>query len=271
MISQPPAVVQTQSAETPMVRIPGGTLDGKTIRAFQMDRTHVTVAQFRAFVKATRYVTEVEQAGGSEIRSLDTWDHIDVRGASWRFPEGPSKPAARPDEPVVQITYADAIAYASWAGKRLPTAVEFEWAQRGGLAGKTYTWGDEELPGGKPMANYWHGPMITGKPKPENLLDPYIKLAPVGKFPANGYGLYDMAGNAWELTSSPMEKGFVALLGGSWRCSMPNPYVECCMGFACGTRQAIRIGDRRFFGAAGDNVGFRCVRDILVATITPRK
>lgn len=269
MIPQPPAIV-TSIPETPMARIPGGVLNGKTIKPFEMDKTLVTVAQFRAFVKATSYVTEIEIAGTSENRTLDTWDHVEVPGASWRYPEGPKKSAARPDEPVVQVTYNDAVAYADWAGKRLPTAVEFEWAQRGGLVGKLYPWGDEEMPGGKPMANYWHGPMILGKPKPENLVDPYIKIAPVAKFPPNGYGLYDMGGNAWEITSSPMGKGSVALLGGSWRCSMPNKFVEACMGFSCGTRQPLRIADKKFYGAAGDNVGFRCVRDILSATIVGR-
>ncbi len=253
-----------------MARIPGGTLHGKTIPAFYMDKTHVTVAQFRAFVKATGYVTEAERAGAGEIRSLATWEHIEVRGASWRFPEGRKKPAARPTDPVVQVSFADAQAYASWRGTRLPTAIEFEWAQRGGLKDRLYAWGDDELPEGKPMANYWHGPLIVGKPRPENLVDPYLKLAPVGSFPPNGYGLFDMSGNAWEMTSTKMGAGNVAVMGGSWRCATSDKFVECCLGFMNGIKQPLPISTRNEFGATGDNVGFRCVQDIVVAKVISR-
>jgi formylglycine-generating enzyme required for sulfatase activity len=250
-----------------MVRIPAGVLHGKTIKAFYMDKTHVTVAQFREFVKATGYVTEAERAGMAETRSLATWEHVPSPGASWRFPEGRKRPAARDDEPVVQVSYADARAYAAWRGVRLPTAIEFEWAQRGGLVGKLYAWGDEEMPDGKPMANYWHGPLITGKPRPENLIDPYLKVAPVGKFPPNGYGLLDMSGNAWQITSTKMGQDHVAVMGGSWRCATTDKFVECCLGFMNGIRQPLPIGTRKLYGAVGDNVGFRCVKDILVARV----
>lgn len=252
-----------------MVRIPGGTLHGKKIAPFEMDKTHVTVAQFRAFVKATGYVTDAERLGAGETRSLATWDHVETRGASWRFPEGPKRPQARDNEPVVQVSFADAQEYAEWRGARLPTAVEFEWAQRGGLKDKLYAWGNDEKPGGKLMANYWHGPLITGKPRPENLEDPYIKLAPVASFPANGYGLYDMSGNAWEMTSTKMGEGNVAVLGGSWRCATSDKYVECCLGFMNGIRQPFPIPTKKLNGATGDNVGFRCVKDVLELKVTP--
>jgi formylglycine-generating enzyme len=253
-----------------MVRIPGGTLQGKRIAPFYIDKTHVTVAQFRQFVKATRYITDAERLGAGEIRSLATWEHIEVRGATWRFPEGRRKPAARDNDPVVQVSYSDARAYAMWRGARLPTAIEFEWAQRGGLEGKLYAWGDEERPAGKVMANYWHGPLITGKPRPENLDDPYLKLSPVGSFPPNGYGLYDMSGNAWQITSTKMGEGNVAVLGGSWRCATSDKYVECCLGFMNGIKQPLPIPTGKLFGATGDNVGFRCVRNIIVAEVSPR-
>ena len=179
----PPAIA---AAETPMVRVPGGQLSGKVIKPFYMDKTHVTVGQFRAFVRASGYVTEMERLGAADVRSLETWGDATVKGACWHHPEGPERPAAPSDVPVVMVTYADALAYAEWSGKRLPTAAEYEWAMRGGLIGKTFAWGDEELPGGRPMANYWHGPTLQaalkGRPLPENLIDPYLRLAPVGKF-----------------------------------------------------------------------------------------
>lgn len=202
-----------------MVRIPAGSVqlgssagyaderpNGDTIRipSFWMDRTEVTNAQFAAFVKATGYVTQAEREGaaavfraprrGAVTRENAWW--VWQRGADWRFPQGrASAVRAQPDEPVVHVTYADALAYARWLGRDLPTEAEWEYAARGG--------GSPELvdreprdPRGRTVANYWQGvfpDMNSGE-------DGYIALAPVGCFPANGYGLFDMIGNVWELT-----------------------------------------------------------------------
>jgi formylglycine-generating enzyme len=119
-------------------------------------------------------------------------------GTFWRRPLGPhSSITDLMDHPVVHVAYEDAEAYALWAGKQLPTEAEWEYASRGGLDGAIFTWGDEMMPGGKAMANTWQGEF----PWQNLLLDGYERTSPVGSFPPNGYGLYDMAGNVWEWTN----------------------------------------------------------------------
>jgi len=121
-----------------------------------------------------------------------------VPGANWRHPEGPdSSLEGRENHPVVHVAYEDAEAYATWVGKTLPTEAQWERAARGGLEGATYTWGNEFAPGGIMMANTWQGEF----PWQNLLTDGYARTAPVGSFPPNGYGLYDMAGNVWEWTT----------------------------------------------------------------------
>jgi formylglycine-generating enzyme len=191
------------------------------VDGFWMDKTDVTNEQFAWFVKATGYVTIAERTpkaedfpgappenlvAGSVVFSppdhpvpLD--DHYQwwsyVKGANWRHPEGPtSSLKGRERFPVVHVAYEDALAYAKWAGKRLPTEAEWEFAARGGLAGKRYPWGDQFQPSRKWMANTHQGHF----PDTDTGDDGYAGVAPVAQFPPNGYGLYDMAGNVWQWT-----------------------------------------------------------------------
>lgn len=192
------------------------------VDGFWIDRTPVTNAQFRAFVRATGHVTVAERkpsadaypgalpqmlrAGSLVFRSpKGPVDLRDVRawwrfrfGATWRRPLGPgSSIAGRDDHPVVHVTYADAAAYAAWVDKDLPREVEWEYAARGGLDGAEFAWGDALTPGGRHMANTWQGAFPY-----ENLAeDGYAGTSPVTAFPQNGYGLSDMIGNVWEWTA----------------------------------------------------------------------
>jgi formylglycine-generating enzyme required for sulfatase activity len=222
------------NAPAGMVWIPGGEFwqgsDNPAMRdaqprhrvqvdGFWMDRTAVTNEQFARFVDATNYVTIAERTplakdfpgappeklvAGSVVFSppsgpvplenhLQWWSY--VKGASWRHPEGPqSNLDGRANHPVLQVAWDDATAYCQWAGKRLPTEAEFEWAARGGLDNKKFAWGDELTPSGKWMANIWQGRF----PYENSMEDGFRAVAPVGSFPANGHGLHDMAGNVWE-------------------------------------------------------------------------
>jgi formylglycine-generating enzyme required for sulfatase activity len=144
------------------------------------------------------------------------WSYV---GANWRHPEGPkSDIAGRMNHPVVHIAYEDAIAYCQWVGKCLPTEAEFEFPSRGGLDRKRYAWGDELMPGGKHMANTFQG-HFPGTNRAE---DGYPGTAPVGSFPANGYGLFDMAGNVWEWTSDWYRSDYYQALAATGRIAI-NP------------------------------------------------
>lgn len=191
-----------------------------SVRAFWIERTPVTNREFARFVEATGYMTVAERAPRVEdypravpeklvpgslvfkqpenpvdLRALTWWEY--VPGTNWRHPEGPrTSIAGREDHPVVHVAYEDALAFARWAGKLLPTEAEWEFAARGGLDGATFSWGDDPRPGGQQMANVWLGefPWQSLKSRPPG-------TEAVGSYPANGYGLYDMTGNVWEWTS----------------------------------------------------------------------
>ena len=192
------------------------------IGGFWMDEHPVTVAEFRRFIKATGHITVAEMTPdpadfpaaepgqlvpGSLVFTppdrpvpLDDFRHwwSWVPGAQWRHPEGPGSTLHGLEQhPVTHVAYPDAVAYAEWAGKALPTEAEWEFAARGGLEGATYAWGDEFAPRGRMMANTWQGDF----PVHNDLLDGYARTSPVGKFPPNGYGLIDITGNVWEWTS----------------------------------------------------------------------
>ncbi len=203
------------------------------VDGFWMDRNAVTNEQFARFIDATDYVTVAERTplakdfpgappenlvAGSVVFSppggpvplndhLQWWSY--VKGASWRHPEGPKSDIAGHDNyPVLQVAWEDAVAYCKWAGKRLPTEAEFEFAARGGLVDKKYVWGDELKPSGKWMANIWQGKF----PYENTEEDGFRAAAPVASFPANGYGLHDMAGNVWEWCSDWYRPDYYAKL-----------------------------------------------------------
>lgn len=233
-----------------MIWIPGGTfLMGSndhypeeapvhpvTVSGFWIDRTQVTNAAFRRFVKAAGYVTVAERvpdaadypgalpemlvAGSITFRQppgrVSMHTHYNwwqwVPGASWRHPEGPgSMLDGRERHPVVHVAWEDVAAYAEWAGKAIPTEAEWEYAARGGHDGWVYAWGDELVPKGKMLANYWQGEF----PWQNLALDGFERTAPVGSFPPNDYGLSDMIGNVWEWTAD-------------WYTSQHAPLANCC-------------------------------------------
>jgi formylglycine-generating enzyme required for sulfatase activity len=191
------------------------------VDGFWMDERPVTVGEFRRFVKATGYVTRAQRPldprdypeadpallvpgslvfhptrGPVSLDDYRAWWHY-VPGAMWERPEGPGSDAyTRGRHPVVHVAHEDAAAYAAWAGKALPTEAEWEYAARGGLDGAIFCWGDDFMPDGRLMANTWHGEFPHHHERP----DQWVRTSPVGSYPPNGYGLYDMAGNVWEWT-----------------------------------------------------------------------
>jgi len=219
-----------------MVRIPGGTfLMGSdkhypeekpahevSVGGFWMDQYAVTTAQFSRFIDASGYVTSAERPPNpadypgalpemlvpASVVFQKPQQRVDLRNhynwwtyiarADWRHPEGPeSSIEGREDHPVVHVAYEDVEAYAKWSGKELPTEAEWEFAARGGLESAEYAWGSEFEPEGKLMANTWQGEFPL-----QNLCkDGFEGVAPVGSFPPNGYGLYEMTGNVWEWTT----------------------------------------------------------------------
>jgi len=275
------------------------------VDGFWMDKTDVTNEQFAEFVRATGYVTVAERkprpedfpdappenlVAGAVVFSpphhdvpLDNqyqwWSY--VRGANWRHPAGPKSDVRRREKfPVVDVAYQDAEAYAKWAGKRLPTEAEWEFAARGGLSGKRFVWGDEFRPHDKWMANTFQGHF----PQQDTGADGHIGVTAVAEYPANGYGLFDMAGNVWQWVSDwyrpdyyqqlasmgavarnpkgptspydpsePAERKRV-MRGGSFLCT-----DQYCSRYMVGTRGKGEVS------TGTNHLGFRCVKDVGTA------
>ena len=248
--SQGPRAPRDEPPFPGMVWVPGGDFlmgsekgypeEGPARRVrvdgFWMDQFTVTNSDFERFISATGYVTLAERpanpadypgaqpdqlapsstmfmkpAGPVDMGNHYNW-WVYVRGADWRHPRGPASSIRKlMDHPVVHVALEDVEAYVNWAGKELPTEAEWEFAARGGLEGAQYVWGDELTPGGKHMANIWQGEFPYRNTKD----DGFEYTAPVGSFPANGYGLYDMAGNVWQWT-------------GDWYQDHDKIFSSCC-------------------------------------------
>lgn len=237
--------------------------------AFAIDLTPVTNAAFAAFVAATGWVTTAErlQPGGSavffktsgptDLARPDQWWRF-VEGAAWDRPEGPGSTIdERGDHPVVHVSLADAEAYAAWVGKRLPTEAEWEVAARGGLDGAVYAWGDDFAPEGVFMANVWRGTFPWWSEATPG-------SSPVGSYPANGYGLFDMIGNVWEWTADPFDRqaqcGCSRAAAGAARQTLKGGSFLCAGEYCARYRPAARIGLTPETSTA--HVGFRCARDL---------
>lgn len=258
---------------------------------YLIDETSVTNAQFATFVKATGHVTEAEQLGLSAVfqlavqagqadvvgRAAGTPWWVTVKGADWRHPDGPrSSIAERPQHPVVQVSWSDALAYCAWAGKRLPTEAEWECAARGGLDSARFPWGDELMDRGRWRLNIFQGRF----PDQNTIEDGWAATAPVKSFRPNGFGLHQMAGNVWEwcadrfsptayadrLGSTPPGQPVIAPLapgseaqggdvlrvmrGGSYLC-----HDSYCHRYRVAARSATTAE------SSAGNLGFRCAND----------
>jgi formylglycine-generating enzyme required for sulfatase activity len=242
-----------------------------TLSPFYLDATEVTNAEFARFVEATGYKTDAEKQGSAWVFKRGQKDWASIDGADWRHPFGrDSTIADKMNHPVVNVSWNDATAYAKWAGKRLPTEAEWEYAARGGREGEVYPWGNELKPGGKSLANFWQGTW----PQDNKLEDGFYYTAPVASFAPNGFGLHDMIGNVWEWAADwyaadyyqhspakdpqgPSTGEMRVARGGSWFCSANY----------CG---AYRVGFRGQSppDAGFNNVGFRCAKDARLAPST---
>jgi formylglycine-generating enzyme required for sulfatase activity len=293
-----PVTTVAHHAET-LVELSGGTFlmgtddevgfpeDGEgpvrevTLSPFAIDRHSVTNAQFGEFISDSGYVTEAERFGWSfvfhlfvprkllhkgtarKVPGLDWW--YGVTGARWDQPEGPgSDIAERLDHPVVHVSWADAVAYCGWAGKRLPTEAEWEFAARGGLVQKRFVWGDELTPGGEHQCNIWQGTF----PRINTHQDGHTGTAPAESYHPNGYGLYCMAGNVWEWCSDWWSTSFhvngprenpLGPPAGSSRVMRGGSYL-CHDSYCNRYRVAARTSNTP--DSSTGNLGFRTVADL---------
>lgn len=272
-----------------------------SVKAFWMDEHEVTNAEFAMFVKATNYMTIAERkldpkdypdvppeslVPGSGVFSppgqpvslnnpMQWWKY--VAGASWRKPFGPqSNITGQENNPVVHVSYEDALAYAQWAGKRLPTEAEWEHAAQGKKPGLKYYWGNEMNPGGKWMANIYEGDF----PNKNTGEDGFVGLAPVKSYPPNAYGLYDMDGNVWEWCNDFYRADYYAKSpssnpkgpADSYDPDEPNAVKRVQRGgsFLCSDQYCIRYrpGSRGKgeVSSGSNNLGFRCVKDVEEAS-----
>lgn len=258
-----------------------GPVRSVTLDPFYVDLYPVTNTRFAEFVKATGYRTESERLAWSfvfqghipresfsslvaaTVPGASWWCR--VNGADWSHPEGPdSGIATRADFPVTHVSWNDAQAYCAWAGKRLPTEAEWEFAARGGLEQMLYPWGDDLTPQGNHLCNIWQGSF----PDHDLAEDGYAGTAPVTAFPPNGYGLYSVTGNAWEWCSDWFDASYhltatrnnpVGPPGGSAKIIKGGSYL-CHRSYCNRYRVAARTSNTP--DSATTNMGFRCVRDV---------
>lgn len=230
------------------------------IAPFWMSRTTVTNAAFAEFVTATGYRTDAERYGWSFVfGGLLPDDFPETRGvvhapwwrqvfdADWRRPEGPDSGIdGRGDHPVVHVSWSDAVAYCTWAGMRLPTEAEWEYAARGELSGSRFPWGDELEPGGEHRMNVWQGEF----PQRNDVADGWYGTCPAEEFAPNGFGMYNMTGNVWEWCHDWFDDGRRSARGGSYLC-----HASYCSRYRVTGRQGITPD------SSIGNTGFRCARD----------
>ncbi|QUH03386.1 formylglycine-generating enzyme family protein [Saccharopolyspora erythraea] len=240
-----------------------GPVRAVRLEAFRISRTAVSNVEFGEFVAATGYRTEAERWGWSfvfagllpddfpptrGVAATPWWRQVE--GADWRHPEGPGSDVdERGDHPVVHVSWSDARAYCAWAGLRLPTEAEWEYAARGGLAGRAFPWGDELEPGGRHLMNVWQGEF----PRRNTRADGWLGTCPVDAFPPNGFGLHNTTGNAWEWCADWFDPGHRtrrSARGGSYLC-----HDSYCRRYRVSARQGLTPD------STTGNTGFRCALD----------